>query len=70
VRVIEAADEIGGGTRTAELTCRASCTTSARRPSDGHPVALLPQLPLAEHGLEWVRPGSSVAHPLDDGRPR
>jgi phytoene dehydrogenase-like protein len=24
-------------------------------------------LPLAEHGLVWLRPGASVAHPMDDG---
>src|SRR5260370_19393232 len=23
-------------------------------------------LPRAEHGVEWIRPGVSVAHPLDD----
>src|SRR5690606_3613762 len=25
------------------------------------------QLPLAEHGLEWVHPPAPLAHPLDDG---
>src|SRR5205823_5964151 len=25
------------------------------------------QLPLGEHGLEWLEPRVSVAHPLDDG---
>ena len=23
-------------------------------------------LPLAEHGLRWIQPPASVAHPLDD----
>jgi phytoene dehydrogenase-like protein len=37
-----------------------------------HPMAVaspfLRQLPLAEHGLEWIHPALPLAHPLDDGR--
>ena len=36
-----------------------------------HPLGILSpwfrQLPLAEHGLRWIRPPVSAAHPLDDG---
>jgi len=68
VRVFEAAETVGGGLRSAALT----------RPgfrhdvcSAVHPMGILSpffrQLPLEEHGLEWLRPAVSVAHPLDDG---
>ena len=37
-----------------------------------HPTGILSPylstLPLAEHGLEWIAPQASVAHPMDDGR--
>ncbi len=69
VRVYEAAQTIGGGCRTEELT----------RPGFRHDVcsAIHPfgigspffdSLPLAEHGLEWVHPDVPLAHPLDGGR--
>ena len=68
VLVLEAADTIGGGTRTEELTLpgfRHDVCSAA------HPMGVLSpffrRLPLAEHGLEWIRPRASVAHPLDDG---
>jgi phytoene dehydrogenase-like protein len=36
-----------------------------------HPLAaaspFFAQLPLAEHGVEWVHPAAPLAHPLDDG---
>ena len=69
VLVLEGASHLGGGVGTRELT----------RPgfrhdvcSAAHPMGILSpffkQLPLQEHGLEWIRPGASVAHPLD-GQP-
>lgn len=69
VLVLEAAEEIGGGTRTAELTlpgyrhdvCSAVHTTGILSP-------FLRSLPLEEHGLRWILPEASVAHPLD-GQP-
>jgi phytoene dehydrogenase-like protein len=69
VRVLEAADEPGGGMRSAELTLPGFihdvCSTV-------QPLALgspaLRALPLADHGLEWVHPDVALAHPLDDGR--
>jgi len=68
VRVIEAADEPGGGTRSAELTLPGFLHDVC---SAVHPMGILSPflrtLPLAEHGLEWVKPGASVAHPLDEG---
>jgi len=67
VVVLEAADDIGGGTRSGELTLPGFIHD---RCSAVHPMAILSpwlrQLPLADHGLTWIRPPASVAHPLDD----
>ncbi len=68
VLVLEAAEEIGGGSRTAELTlagfrhdvCSAVHTTGVLSP-------FFRSLPLEDHGLRWIAPPASVAHPLDDG---
>lgn len=68
VHVLEAHDELGGGTRTTELTlpgfqhdvCSAVHTMGILSP-------FFRTLPLARHGLEWIRPPASLAHPLDDG---
>lgn len=67
VLVLEAADEIGGGTRSAELTlpgfvhdvCSAVHTTGILSP-------FFRSLPLQKHGLRWIVPRASVAHPLDE----
>lgn len=67
VLVIEAAEEIGGGTRSGELTlpgfhhdlCSAVHTTGILSP-------FFRALPLEEHGLRWILPEASVAHPLDE----
>jgi len=67
VLVLEATEQIGGGTRTAELTlpgfqhdvCSAVHTTGILSP-------FFRSLPLEDHGLRWVSPKASVAHPLDD----
>ena len=67
VRVVEAADEVGGGTRSAELTLPGFLHDVC---SAVHPMGILSpyyrQLPLDEHGLEWILPPASVAHPLDE----
>jgi phytoene dehydrogenase-like protein len=67
VLVLEAMDEVGGGLRTSELTLPGFAHDEC---SSCHPMGILSpyfsSLPLAEHGLEWVRPPASVAHPLDD----
>jgi phytoene dehydrogenase-like protein len=67
VVVLEAGETIGGGTRVAELTLPGFVHDVC---SGAHPMGILSpffrRLPLAEHGLEWIRPPASVAHPLDD----
>ncbi|HET6996963.1 MAG TPA: NAD(P)/FAD-dependent oxidoreductase [Solirubrobacterales bacterium] len=68
VTVLEAAETIGGGVRTAELTvpglihdlCSATHPMAAASP-------FLQSLGLEEHGLEWRWPEVDLAHPLDDG---
>ncbi len=69
VTVLEAADTIGGGTRTEELTVPGVLHDVC---SAVHPFAVaspfLQSLPLAEHGLRWCWPEVDLAHPLDDGR--
>ena len=68
VLVVERADTVGGGTRSAELTepgfvhdvCSAIYSLTASSP-------FFEELPLAEHGLEFVHPQAPLAHPLDDG---
>jgi phytoene dehydrogenase-like protein len=67
VLVIEGRDEIGGGTRTAELTLPGFLhdVCSAAHPF-GPASPFLARLPLEDHGLRWITPPASVAHPLDD----
>jgi phytoene dehydrogenase-like protein len=69
VLVIEGRATIGGGARTAELTVPGFRHDSC---SAIHPLGVMSpffrSLPLAEHGLEWIVPEVSVAHPLDGGR--
>lgn len=68
VTVLEAASQIGGGTRTAELTVPGVLhdVCSAIHPF-GVASPFLQTLPLAEHGLRWCWPEIDVAHPLEDG---
>jgi phytoene dehydrogenase-like protein len=67
VLVLEGHDTIGGGTRTAELTLPGFHHDVC---SGCHPMAILSpffrELPLEEHGLRWIQPPASAAHPLDD----
>lgn len=67
VLIVEAADSIGGGTRTAELTLPGfhHDICSAVHPM-GFSSPYYKELPLEEYGLEWIFPEASVAHPLDD----
>jgi phytoene dehydrogenase-like protein len=68
VTVLEAADAIGGGARSGELTvpgvlhdhCSAVHVMAAASP-------FLNSLQLERHGLEWRWPEVDLAHPLDDG---
>lgn len=69
VTVLEAADEIGGGTRSAELTLPGLVHDVC---SAVHPLALaspfFASLDLERHGLRWAWPEIDLAHPLDGGR--
>jgi phytoene dehydrogenase-like protein len=68
VTVREAADVIGGGTRTEEITLPGYLHDIC---SAIHPLAIASpffrSLPLAELGLEMIQPPLSLAHPFDDG---
>ena len=68
VQVLEAADTVGGGARTAELTepgYRHDVCSAI------HPMAIsspfFRSLELGAHGLEWVHPDAPLAHPLEGG---
>ena len=67
VLIIEAAEQVGGGTRTAELTLADfhHDVCSAVHPS-GYLSPYFKELNLGQYGLEWVFPKASVAHPLDN----
>lgn len=68
VEVREAASVPGGGASSGELTLPGFLHDLG---SAVHPMALsspfFRTLPLAEHGLKWIWPSASLAHPLDDG---
>src|SRR6266704_3136450 len=68
VRVHEAADTVGGGTRSAELTLPGFVhdVCSAIHPL-GVASPFFRTVPLAEHGVEWIEPPAALAHPFDDG---
>ena len=69
VTVLEAAEKIGGGTRTEELLVPGVLhdVCSAVHPF-GVASPFLAALPLQDHGLSWCWPEVDLAHPLDDGR--
>ncbi|MGI8744747.1 MAG: phytoene desaturase family protein [Bryobacteraceae bacterium] len=66
--VIEAQPTIGGGLRSEALTLPGFLHDVC---SAVHPMAVsspaFAKFPLAEHGLQWIYPPVSLAHPLDDG---
>ncbi|HEY3434574.1 MAG TPA: NAD(P)/FAD-dependent oxidoreductase, partial [Solirubrobacterales bacterium] len=68
VTVIEAAETIGGGTRSSELTVPGLLHDEC---SATHPMVVsspaVTSLGLERHGLEWCRPEVDAAHPLDGG---
>ncbi|HEY4236842.1 MAG TPA: NAD(P)/FAD-dependent oxidoreductase [Gaiellaceae bacterium] len=68
VRVLEAADTVGGGARSGELTLPGFVhdVCSAIHPL-GVASPFFRTLPLAEHGVEWIEPPAALAHPFDDG---
>ncbi len=68
VLVVEAADVIGGGSRTEELTQPGFLHDVC---SAVHPMLMASPFfrkqPLVEHGLHVAHPATPLAHPLDDG---
>jgi phytoene dehydrogenase-like protein len=68
VLVLEAAETVGGGVRSAELTLPRFLHDVC---SAVHPLAAgspcFRELPLAQHGLDLLHPPAPLAHPLDDG---
>jgi phytoene dehydrogenase-like protein len=68
VTVYEAEHEVGGGTRSAELTLPGFIhdLCSAFHPM-GAASPFFRTLRLGEHGLRWIQPPAPLAHPLDDG---
>lgn len=69
VKIIEASDEVGGGTRTASLGMDGYLHDIC---SAIHPMAFLSpffkNLNWKEIGVEWANPPVAYAHPLDDGK--
>ncbi|MCL8012164.1 NAD(P)/FAD-dependent oxidoreductase [Streptomyces sp. AS02] len=69
VTVLEAADEIGGGTRSSELTLPGLLHDHC---SAVHPLGVaspfLRTLGLERYGVQWAWPEVDLAHPLDGGR--
>jgi phytoene dehydrogenase-like protein len=68
VAVVEAESTIGGGARSAETTLPGFVHDlgSAIHPF-GYASPYFRSLPLEDHGLEWIHPPASLAHPFDDG---
>jgi phytoene dehydrogenase-like protein len=68
VLILEAKDTLGGGMRTKQLTLPGFRHDVC---SAVHPLALASpffrSLDLGLHGLEWIQPPTSLAHPLEDG---
>lgn len=69
VTVLEAADTIGGGTRTSELTLPGLLHDHC---SAIHPMGVaspfMRDAELTDHGVEWLHPDIALSHPLDGGR--
>jgi len=70
VTVLEAADEAGGGSRSAELTLPGfvhDVCSSIHVFGRISPFFADLQPALAARGLRWIRPPAALGHPLDDG---
>ena len=68
VTLYEAKDTVGGGMRTKELTLpgfRHDVCSAIHPLAAGSPF--FRQLPLQQHGLEYIYPAVLAAHPFDDG---
>jgi phytoene dehydrogenase-like protein len=68
VIVFEAADTIGGGCRSGEITLPGFTHDIC---AAVHPMGVVSpffkELPLQRYGLEWVQSPAAVAHPFEDG---
>src|SRR5215510_8766878 len=68
VTVHEAADTVGGGVRSGELTLPGFTHDLC---SAIHPLGIgspfFRRLPLEKCGLQWIQPEFPLAHPFDDG---
>ncbi|HUK41111.1 MAG TPA: NAD(P)/FAD-dependent oxidoreductase [Candidatus Acidoferrales bacterium] len=68
VAVFESQPTIGGGVRSGNLTVPGFTHDVC---SAIYPLAIgspfFRQLPLNQHGLQWIQPPAPLAHPLDDG---
>ena len=68
VIVYESQPTVGGGVRSANLTAPGFTHDVC---SAVYPLAIgspfFRQLPLDQHGLQWIQPPAPLAHPLDDG---
>ena len=68
VLVVEGQNTVGGGARSAALTLPGFLHDVC---SAVYPMAVsspfLSNLPLHNHGLDWIQPPTPLAHPLDDG---
>src|SRR5712691_13124695 len=68
VTLIEAAETVGGGTRSAELTfpgfVHDVCSTIH---TFGRTSPFLAGLNLGRHGLRWLEAPAALGHPFDDG---
>ncbi|MFI6058264.1 phytoene desaturase family protein [Streptomyces sp. NPDC051286] len=68
VEVFEAQETVGGGARTEELTLpgfRHDPCSAVHPLGIGSPA--FARMPLGRHGLEWLQPELSLAHPFPDG---
>ncbi|MBB5122629.1 phytoene desaturase family protein [Streptomyces eurocidicus] len=68
VAVFEAAEAVGGGARTEELTLpgfRHDPCSAVHPLGAGSPA--FTGMPLGRHGLHWLHPGLPMAHPFPDG---
>ncbi len=68
VQVVEAAETVGGGMRSEELTLPGFVhdVCAAIHPL-GKASPVFRQFPLAQHGLTWDDAPAELAHPFDDG---
>ena len=68
ILLLEGCPTVGGGARSGALTLPGFNHDIC---SAVHPMGVwspfFRQLPLAQHGLEWIHPVAPLAHPLDDG---